>query len=208
MPIQQLKTKDLKPGDILLKFSDGSWISKVIKTGEKLLDKKENSDVVHAGLLFDNNIIIEAQGSGVSANDLRVGNKKYGYIVFRCKNANMASGSAEFAKVLFDSHQNNQKQSYDLFGAVSSLFKKKDKIPKTEDLEARVDGIFDNKKHKFFCSQFVVFVYQFVAEQNGIKAADVFGKKDTLVAPSYLATALVDNAKYFEEVGYLMPNER
>ena len=41
---KQLKCKDLKPGDILLKFSDGSLLSGIIKTGEKLLDKKENSD--------------------------------------------------------------------------------------------------------------------------------------------------------------------
>ena len=208
MPIQQLKCKDLKAGDIMLKFGDGSWISKIIKTGEKLLDKKENSDVVHAGVLFDNNIIIEAQGPGVSANDLRVGNKKYGYIVFRAKKAELASGAAEFAKILFDSHQNNSKQKYNLFGAVGSLFKKKDKLPTAEDLESRVEAIFNNKKHKFFCSQFVVFVYQFVAEQNGIKASDVFKVKDTAVAPSLLGTMLVDNAKFFDEVGFLMPNER
>jgi len=208
MPIQQLKCKDLKPGDIMLKFSDESIVSKVIKTGEKLLDKKENSDVVHAGVLFDNNIIVEAQGPGVSANDLRVQNKKYGYIVFRAKKAELASGSAEFAKILFDSHQNNQKQKYNLFGAVGSLFKKKDKLPTAEDLESRVEAIFTNKKHKFFCSQFVVFVYQFVAEQNGIKASDVFKVKDAAVAPSQLAVLLVDNAKFFEEIGYLVPNER
>lgn len=205
---KQLKCKDLKPGDILLKFSDGSLLSGIIKTGEKLLDKKENSDVVHAGLLYDNNIIIEAQGPGVSANDLRVQNKKYGYIVFRCKNANIAAGAGEFAKILFDSHQNNQKQKYNLFGAIGSLFKKKDKLPTAEDLESRVDKIFKNKKEKFFCSQFVVFVYQFVGEQNGVNAADVFKLKDTLVAPSQLAAKLVDNAKLFDEVGYLMPDER
>lgn len=163
---------------------------------------------MHAGVMFDSNFIIESQGSGVSANDLRVQNKKYGYIVYRCKNAILADGAGNFAKILFDSHQNNKKQKYDLFGAASSLFKKKDKLPKAEDLESRVDTIFNNQKHKFFCSQFVAFVYQFVAEQNGIKASDVFSKKDTLVAPSLLATMLVDNGTYFEEVGYLMPDAR
>ena len=54
----------------------------------------------------------------------------------------------------------------------------------------------------------MVFVYQFVAEQNGIKASDVFKVKDTAVAPSLLGTMLVDNAKFFDEVGFLMPNER
>jgi ATP phosphoribosyltransferase len=67
--------------------------------------------------------------------------------------------------------------------------------------------ILAGKGHPFFCSQFVVYVYQFVAEQNRVSARDVFNLSDVKVSPSELASKLQRN-RFFNEAGYMMPNER
>ena len=61
--------------------------------------------------------------------------------------------------------------------------------------------------HDFFCSQSVVFVYQFAALQSGLPARSIFPVADAKVSPSALASLLQGNP-YFVETGYMMPNER
>ena len=68
MPIQQLSCRDLAPGDVLLKQTAGAFSSKLITLGQKasqaVMPSQQrglNPDVVHAGIMFDNHFIIEAQ---------------------------------------------------------------------------------------------------------------------------------------------------
>jgi hypothetical protein len=204
---KQLTTKDLKAGDILVKLSDGTSINTIIRLGQKIFNQP-NSLATHAGVMFDNNYIIEADGSGIVGKDLRVQNKKYGYIVFRSKNKNLADGAATFAKILFDVHLKEKNLKYALMKAATSVLKKDRGASSDAQMEKEVDRILKNKTHALFCSQLVVFVYQFVARQNNIPANDVFALNDALVSPSRLGSLLVSNTKYFTEVGYLMPNER
>lgn len=198
---------DLQSGDILLKMKDGSLISKIISTGQKLTGQ-ENSDFVHAGLLYDRNYIIESQGAGVVANDLRVGDLPYGYIVFRARDRNLAEGASEFAKLLFDAHAANESLRYGLGAAALSVIKRFRPAQDTTSLDARVDAIVNGADHKFFCSQFVTFVYQFTGEQNNIAPRDLINLDDTRVSPARLAQQLSGNTRYFEQVGYLLPGER
>jgi hypothetical protein len=74
-------------------------------------------------------------------------------------------------------------------------------------MDALLTRILEGRQQRFFCSQFVVFVYQFVAEQSGIPAAALFNVNDAKVAPSELAAKL-QHHRYFKEVGYMMPNQR
>ena len=53
----------------------------------------------------------------------------------------------------------------------------------------------------------MVYVFQFVAEQNGIPAASLFAASDAKTSPSNLATRLQGHA-FFTEAGYLAPGER
>jgi len=69
------------------------------------------------------------------------------------------------------------------------------------------DRILAGRSHRFFCSQLVAFVYQFVAEQNGVSGKNLFNLSDAKVSPATLA-ALLARHPFFDEVGYLMPNER
>lgn len=202
----QLKTRDLVPGDVLLKLADDSLLSRAIRFGQSLAGQV-NPQVIHAGLMFDKNIIIEAQGTGVSANDLRVQNKKYGYLVFRCANAKVAAGAGTFAKILFDVHQRGGNLAYSVQGAVGSLGGPGGLAASRTAMDDMMDEIMGGRSRPFFCSQFVVMVYQFAAEQNGIAGSSLFRDADRSVSPSTLASRLNGHA-LFREAGYLMANER
>lgn len=202
----QLRSRELKPGDILLKINDGSLIGRAIEFGQSVMGGR-NSSIVHAGVIFEPPFIIEAQGSGISANDLRVQNLTYGYLIIRCTDANMAAGAGTCAKVMFDIQQRGKNLPYTVPGAVGSLFGGPGQPATRSDMDALFDRILDGKSHPFFCSQFVVFVYQFVAEQCGIPAEFIFKAKDAKVSPSALAAMLTRSGSFYE-AGYLMAGER
>jgi len=204
--MQALKTSNLRPGDIMLKVSDGSVLSQAISLGQNLRGQL-NPQVVHAGVMFDRTYLVEAQGSGVSANDLRVQNKKYGYIVYRPVRPNFGQGAGTCAKIMFDIQNRNKNLKYNLLGAIGSLLGGPGKATTPADMDKLLDRILAGKGHPFFCSQLVVYVYQFVAEQNGVPAAQIFSMNDAKVSPSLLASK-VQASTFFNEVGYMMPNER
>lgn len=212
MPLTPLKCRDLAPGDILLKVSDGSLTSHAIGFGQSLVGQR-NAQFIHAGLMFDRTYMIEAQAGGISANDLRVprskgkGNRGFGYLVFRCTHQNLAAGAGTFAKVMFDVHKSGRNLKYAYAGAVGSLGGPAGRAPGRTAMDEMMDRILAGRSHRFFCSQFVVMVYQFTAEQNGIPAATVFRDADRSVSPSTLAGRL-DGNPMFREAGYLMPDER
>lgn len=204
--MQQLRTRDLQPGDVMLKASDSSILSKAISFGQNMVGQL-NTQIVHAGVMFDKTFIIEAQGSGISANDLRVQDKKYGYLVYRPVRANFGQGAGTCAKIMFDIQMRNKNLKYNLLGAIGSLFGRAGTAMTAADMDSLLDRILAGKGHPFFCSQFVVYVYQFVAEQNGVPASQMFNLNDAKVSPSVLASKLRGSAD-FKEAGYMMPNER
>lgn len=206
MPASQLLCRDLAPGDILLKVSDGSIVSRAIQLGQSLAGGA-NPGIVHAGLLFDKTFMIEAQGPGVLAHDLRVQNKPYGYYVFRCTRPDMARGAGTCAKMMFDIHHQGGNLGYNLLGAIGSLFGSRGKPATRGDMDALLDRILEGRSQPFFCSQFVVFVYQFVAEQCGVAADTLFSMSDARAHPSILAARLSSHP-LFREAGWLMPNAR
>jgi hypothetical protein len=201
----QLRCRDLRPGDIMLKVSDGSAVSGAIQLGQRLVGGA-NPQVVHAGVMFDSTYIVEAQGAGIIANDLRVQDQRYGYHVFRCTNSSMAAGAGTCAKLMFDIHARGKNLGYSVPGAVGSLFGR-GRAASRDQMDDLLDRILAGRGQRFFCSQFVVFVYQFVAEQNGMSASAMFNLSDAKASPSTLASALSGRA-LFTEAGYVMPNAR
>lgn len=206
MPPSQLRCRDLAPGDVLLKVSDGGILSRAIQMGQTVVGGA-NPGIVHAGLLFDRSYVIEAQGAGILANDLRVQNKTNGYYVFRCTRPDMAQGAGTCAKMMFDIHARGGNLGYNLLGAIGSLFGDRGKPATRDDMDALLDRILEGRNQPLFCSQFVVYVYQFVAEQCGIAADTVFRISDAKAHPSILAASLRSHP-IFREAGWLMPNER
>lgn len=204
--MNQLRCRDLKPGDILLKMATNSLTHKIIQAGQRLTGQP-NAFLGHAAVALDTQFCIEAQAHGISANHLAMANKDCGYIVYRPTSMALGQGAANAAKLLFDIHQRHGNLSYGLAGAVKSGFGGQGTAKSADTMEALLDRILAGKGQPFFCSQFVVYIYQWAAQQSGIPAATILDVSDAKASPSVLASKLVANPN-FNEVGYMMPNER
>lgn len=207
----QLRCRDLKPGDIMLKVPDGSAVAAVIRAGQTVTGGL-NPHVIHAGVMLDSTRIVEAQSAGIVRHDLRSDNRAYGYYVYRCTNPRVAQGAGTCAELMSDIHTAHRgplrpSLGYSALGAAGSIFGGRGRAATPATMDTLLDRILDGKTHRFFCSQFVVYVYQFVAEQNGMSAATLFNYADAKVAPSRLAAALQGH-RLFAEAGYVMPGER
>jgi hypothetical protein len=204
--MNQLRCRDLKPGDILLKMATTNLTNQAIQLAQRLAGQA-NAFVGHAALALDTQFCIEAQASGISANHLAMQNKGCGYLIYRPLNTALGQGAATAAKLLFDIHQRHGNLSYGLVGAVKSVFGQPGAAKSADSMEALLDRILAGKGQPFFCSQFVVYVYQWAAEQSRIPGGTVLNVSDAKASPSVLASKLVANPN-FNEVGYMMPNER
>ena len=204
--MKQLLCRDLKPGDILLKMATTSFTHKLITFAQNYAGQP-NAFLGHAAVALDTQFCIEAQAAGISGNHLAMKNKDCGYIVYRPKSAELGQGAATAAKLLFDIHQKQGNLSYGAKGAVKSIFGPPGTAKSADEMEALLDKILAGKGQPFFCSQFVVYVYQWAARQSGIPAEEVFDVSDAKASPSVLASKLVGNP-CFAEAGYMMPNER
>lgn len=67
--------------------------------------------------------------------------------------------------------------------------------------------ILEGKSRPFFCSHFVVYVFQFVGVQCGLHPSAVFQDAAATIHPSALADKLGVHP-YFNPVGIMVPNER
>jgi hypothetical protein len=201
-----LLCRDLRPGDLMLQYSAGTIAGRLISFGE-WAHGQSNSSIIHAGVLFDGNIIIEALGGGILASDLRVQDRKYSYLVYRPVSANIAQGAASCAKMMFDIHGAQGSLPYSIRGAVGSVIGGHGRAATGVQMEKTLDDILHARSHPFFCSQFVVYVYQFVAEQNGMPGSRMFNLGDPKVSPALLANKLEGNG-LFQKVGIMRANER
>ena len=204
--MKQLLCRDLKPGDVLLRMATDSLTHKIIQFGQRLVGQP-NAFLAHAAIALDTQFAIEAQKVGVTANHLAMKNKNCGYYVYRCTNTALGQGAATSAKMFFDIAQTGGKMKYDTLGAGTSVFGQGGKAKSAAEMDALLDALLKGRNHDFFCSQFVVYVYQIAAYQSGIPAKNIFNVSDAKVSPSVLASMLLANPS-FQEAGYMMPNER
>jgi hypothetical protein len=201
-----MNCRELRPGDIMLQFNAGSVAGRLISFGE-WAKGQDHSEIIHAGIMFDSTYLIEALGGGILASDLRVQDRKYGYSVFRPSNTKIAGTAAVCAKRMFDVHGKKHNLSYSTIGAIGSLLGRHGHAIAAGDSEHLISNILSSRSHPFFCSQFVVCVYQYAGARNGMSPASVFRFQDSKVAPSLLASQLESNLM-FKKVGTLLPHER
>jgi hypothetical protein len=204
--MKQLKCQDLRGGDVMLKVNDGSIFARIITLAERTVGQT-NPLIMHAGIMFDRTYIVEALNDGISGSDLRVQNRGFGYMVYRPSAGNLADGAATCAKMMFDINQTSKTLKYNIPGLPGAVLGGKGKSKDASAMDNLLDDILKGKGHRFFCSQFVVYVYQFVAAQSGFSASQMFNVNDARVSPSTLASLLQRNP-WFQEAGYVMPNER
>jgi hypothetical protein len=209
--VPQLFGRDLQSGDILLQVNTGTVVQQAIRLGQKAMGSG-NEELIHAGILFDNRYLIESAGKGIGAADIYLQDKPYAYQVYRASNPALAGGAATCAKIFMDIHARTGGMPYSVKGAVASIFKTSGAALSRDQMEVAFDELISDKRgggknHPFFCSQFVVFIFQFVAEQNNIAGGKVFPFKDGSVPPGVLASNLKTNP-LFREAGYMLANQR
>ena len=204
--MKQLYCRDLRSGDVLLKMAASTFSNNIIRLGQKLVGQP-NSFLAHAAIALDTQFVIEAQRAGVIGNHLAMKDRNAGYFVYRCNNAGLAAGAATGAKILFDINKAGGKLKYDRLGAAGSIIGDPGSPKTAEEIDELLDDLLKGQGGAFFCSQFVVLVYQWAALQSGLPAKAVFNISDAKVSPSMLASILQGNA-YFRELGYMMPGER
>jgi len=110
--------------------------------------------------------------------------------------------------MMFDIHAEHGNLKYGLMDAIKSIFGNKGTPLMPRDMDDLLSRILEGQGQRFFCSQFVVYVYQFVAEQLGRNAAQVFDTKDAKVSTSQLPALLGLKPALFNEVGWVFANER
>jgi hypothetical protein len=221
---EPLRCSDLRPGDIMLKVIDRAFLSRGIG-GLQRLSRAAKPYVIHAGVMFDKTYIIEASGEGIRGNDLRVQNKKMTYLVYRCPNTNIARGAANCSKMLFDIHQRRTTKheikigskrwrwksggplSYNLLGAFKSLRGPGGTASTPTEMDDLLTDILYDQSRPFFCSHFIVYVFQFVAVQCHRQPSSIFQDSAATVHPSALAGKLEANPN-FNKVGIMLPNTR
>jgi len=204
--LSQLYCKDLQPGDIMLKCVDETnSFNKKIKWTQKIA-KYNNYRIIHAGIMKNSEIIIEAAGTGLSERSILEKNAHVGYIVYRANNAEMAKGVAATAELFHAIHMQHNSIQYNKKGLFPSVIFKSGKPKSPEEMDKVYEKIIAGKNNPMFCSQFVVYVYQWVSTQMGIPAKEIFNINDKRVPPAKLAEILQGN-KSFTEVGYLIGNE-
>lgn len=190
-----------------MKMANETMTHAIIQFGQRVLAGQKNWRLAHAAIAVDTQFAVEAQAVGVTANHLSMKNRDCGYIIFRPNNVALGQGAATAAKLLFDIAQTHGNMKYNTPGVVTGIFGNKGTSKSSGDMDALLSRILEGQSHPFFCSQFVVYVYQWAAEQSGIPARNVFDISDAKVSPAAMAELLTQNP-LFTEVGYMVANER
>ena len=205
LELEYLNDDQVQPGDILLKYGDGSKVSGLISWGQRFFQSKSTKNgqtsIVHAGIMLNGEQIIESQGDGVTINHLREGNLDYDYEVYRCKIQRIADMAGAVAGMIFSEHLSSKTAKYSIPGAAMSLF---GQAPAATNgvVNATVNQLAAGKGQKFFCSQFVVLCFQYSAAQQGLSAQTIFPLDNSGYSPNKLKEELFQSSHFFK-AGFL-----
>ena len=205
LELEYLNDDQVQPGDIMLKYGDGSALSGIIGWGQRVFQSKSTksglSSIVHAGIMLNGQQIIESQGSGVSINDLRTNNRDYDYEVYRCLLTNIADMAGAVAAMVLSQHNATGAAKYSIPGAAMSLFGNPPAATNGVAIST-INQLAAGKGQKFFCSQFVVLCFQYAAAQNGLSAQSIFPLNSSGYSPNKLKDELF-KSQYFFKAGML-----
>ncbi len=206
-PFTQVRCDALRPGDVLFKYGTNHPVAVMIK----LLTRSEFS---HAAVVAESrHEVIEANGKGINRNDLRTENLHFEYEVYRCKDESLARGAANAADLVVAINEAKQGR------AARYNYKDFLKFPiwklNASNADFRTDAGFEEGLAEmlngggmtFFCSQFVVYCYQWAARQKGLNALDVLHTGDRVTTPVKLH-GIVSTSNRFTHVGRMLREMR
>ncbi|MBI5715336.1 MAG: hypothetical protein HZC38_18215 [Chloroflexi bacterium] len=202
--------KDLRAGDVLVKYDDGSGTNTTIASIQQ-----ENPAsaywFVHAALVtdkFSNLHALEMSGEGLVANDLTGHNKGFEYEVFRPKNSRIGETAARLIGDLAVRGQREKSAEYNFLG-LTKLIADFDNMVTAEEFNVGYQHMLDGRHdEKYYCSQFVVWLYQGAKYRSG-QPDNLWGDISVHIGPPRLAKIMKFNLpQSWEHVGYLAAGKR
>lgn len=208
---------ELKRGDILLKYNDGTMINKIIVKGTKVnarLYKEEgiNIHITHAAICIeDGKLIAEASAQGLRIRDITT-NDHYTWEVFRYLQVPVTDLAADLAfsftkECIEDTRTQAPQKSgqYALYSAVQAVFKRNpERIPAQRKTEVtRIIETFGLVTEQYYCSHFVSFVYILAAQiiTGNLETAPI-DRDYKVILPANLYKYLQADPNW-QHVGYL-----
>lgn len=205
----------LNVGDLVFKNCETSFeVGKIIQAGQAVSAlakfwtniKVKDAKWEHAAIVVnDSGTIIEAVSGGVTVNEMT---NRADYIVFRCKNSNVAKTAAEVAKMILEqkleAYDNGDHIfGYSLIGAIKAWANPDKKSPTKDTAQARIDALFPERSPgqkaggpDLFCSQFAALCYIVGAEQNNKNPGDYIERKDKVLTPNEMVSLLRENSNW------------
>jgi hypothetical protein len=202
--------KDLRAGDVLVKYNDGSATNTTIAAIQQ-----ENPAsaywFVHAALVtdkFSNLHAVEMSGEGLVSNDLSGHNKNMEYEVFRPKNPKIGEAAARLIGDLAVHGHREKSAEYNFLG-LTKLIADFDKMVTEEEFNVGYQHMLDGRHdEKYYCSQFVVWLYQGAKYRSG-QPDNLWGDISVHIGPPRLAKIMKFNLpQSWEHVGYLAAGKR
>lgn len=203
--------KDLRAGDVLVKYNDGTFTNALIANIQKEIPTSAYW-FVHAGLVtdgFDTLHALEMSGDGLVCNDLAGHNKDIEYEVFRSKNPKITETAAKLIRDLAKRGERAKDSvAYNTEGLAKLIVEFDKMVTKDQFNEHYQDMLEGRKTQKYYCSQFVVFIYQGAKYRSG-QPDDIWGEISLHIGPPRLAKKLkFDLPQRWEHVGYLAAGKR
>lgn len=209
---KKIKLADLKDGDIMMKFSDSSFLNNLISSMQWTFTDANADAITHAGIYALGNII-EVNGAGLNSDDLQdKDHKDLEYCVFRANNGEVAYNIGGLAyqtynrsgKELLD----GKKLTYSKSGAFASLFRKGEATGEEliDSIEKEIGLLYLREGASQFCSEFVSICIQYALKNVGVKLDGKLGKLARTaqsLTPANLTRALVDCGEHFHFAGVL-----
>ena len=218
---------DLRAGDILLKYHDGSLINKGIVIGTKVnarvyREGDVNKYITHAAIcLEDGKIIVEAAGEGLQIRDV-TSDDHYVWEIFRyTAHPEVVRLAIGFARVLTERAVGDRQSAvaqpsgqYTRWRAcLAAIYPNPEHFPSDRHTEIaaiaeRMDGLesledFALATEQYYCSHFVSFVYALAGQIiHGNSAEPPVDKDYRVILPAHLYKHLCENPSW-QNVGLL-----
>lgn len=194
----------LRPGDIMVKYNDGSGVNNLITFGQFF--GRGDSGFTHAGLAASSTHIIEMDGHGLQLHDLTGENSQYRYRVYRCGISGIGAGAAAAGEMMLEAFRAGATDvTYSLKDAFLSI-SKSSALPNADVANDTLDTLLAGGE-AFFCSGHVVLCYQMACSQAMGQATfplqdagGLFSLEQTCYQPAFLEKILA-RSDNFGKVG-------
>jgi hypothetical protein len=199
---QQTTLGLLKPGDIMVKYNDGSGVNNLITFGQFF--GRGDSSFTHAGLAHSATHIIEMDGHGLQLHDLTGENSQYRYRVYRCLIDGVGAGAAAAGEMMLEAFRAGAADiTYSALGAFGSI-SKSSALPNADVANGTLDTLLAGGD-AFFCSGHVVLCYQMACGQAMGQAnfplqhaGGLFSLESTCYQPAYLEKILAESGSFWK----------